>query len=811
MKDTLQKKYICIHGHFYQPPRENAWLDEIEIQESAAPYHDWNDRITDECYAPNCVSRILGPQERIVNIMSNFTRISFNFGPTLLSWMERHQPRVYQRILDADRRSISRFGGHGSAMAQVYNHIIMPLALRRDKETQVKWGIYDFKKRFNRAPEGMWLSETAVDTETLEVLAENDIRFTVLSPYQAKAFREIGSEKWINGINSRQAYICHLPSGKSIYLFFYDGELSQKVAFGGLLNSGQRFVQELMNTFPAFESGSRLVHIATDGETFGHHHRHGDMALAFCLEHIEKNQLATITNYAEFLDLVPVTHEVQIVENSSWSCVHGVERWRSDCGCKTGGEPHWNQEWRIGLRNALDELNQRLAIIYVDELAGYGVDPWLVRNDYIHLFANRSKDNTNAFVKRHFKIDATQEQLTRIIRLLEMQRQAMLMFTSCGWFFNEISGIETIQILQYAARAIQLAELCGFKDIEAEFIKNLGNAKSNLPEYGNGSLIYLQYVIPKKLSLTQIGMHFAVHSLFNETEQLKVLNYDCDQQDIKRYKSGSYILSCGSIQVVSRITYNSEQFRFLLIYLGNHHLIGNTATDMSAESLETVRTQAVKSFLEGNLSALLEIMRCNFFNKSFSFHDLFRDEQLSLLSTAIDQNLDSIVQNYEAINARVYPMMSMMKDFKLQVPMYFQKHMSALTSIKLEKLLKNGNSLSLLTLKEQVREVIQWQLVIDTIRLNYLSTKRLNQLAYTLEKAETDKIDKQVLYITELLSLLGQLNINPHLHELQNVVFYLLKFENQILMEFSTQPVQKSALVSLAELINIQVEMSMSK
>ncbi|MBK7427827.1 MAG: DUF3536 domain-containing protein [Saprospiraceae bacterium] len=807
MKDSLQKKYICIHGHFYQPPRENAWLDEIEIQESAAPYHDWNDRITDECYAPNCVSRILGPQERIVNIMSNFTRISFNFGPTLLSWMERHQPRVYQRILEADKRSISRFGGHGSAIAQVYNHIIMPLALRRDKDTQVKWGIYDFKKRFNRAPEGMWLAETAVDTETLEVLVENNIRFTVLSPYQAKAFRVIGTEKWTNGINSRQAYICNLPSGKSIYLFFYDGELSQKVAFGGLLNSGQRFVQELMNTFHAEESGPRLVHIATDGETFGHHHRHGDMALAFCLDHIEKLQLATITNYAEFLDLVPVTHEVQIVENSSWSCVHGVERWRSDCGCQAGGEPHWNQKWREGLRKALDELNQKLAIIFVDELSTYGIDPWHVRNEYIHLFANRSKDNTRAFVKKHFDTVSNQAELTKIIRLLEMQRQTMLMFTSCGWFFNEISGIETIQILQYAARAIQLSELCGFKDIESEFIMNLSTAKSNLPEYSDASLIYLQHVIPKKLSLTQIGMHFAVHSLFNETEQLKVLNYDCDQQDIKRYKSGSYILSCGSIQVVSRITYNSEQFRFLLIYLGNHHLIGNTATDMSAASLETVRTQAVKSFLEGNLAALLEIMRFNFFNKSFSFHDLFRDEQLSLLSTAIDQNLDTIVQDYEAINGRIYPMMSMMKDFKLQVPLYFQKHMSALISIKLEKLLKNENPLSLIILREQVREVLQWQLTIDTERLNYLSTKRLNRLSYKLEKAETHKIDEQALYITELLLLLEQLNIKPHLHELQNVVFYLLKFENQILMEFSPIPEEKSALVLLADQINIQVDL----
>src|SRR5690606_20278799 len=235
------KKYICVHGHFYQPPRENAWLEKIEHQESATPYHDWNERITQECYGPNGVSRILNDEQRIVDIVNNYSRMSYNFGPTLLSWLETHRPKTYQRIIDSDKASISYFGGHGSAMAQVYNHIIMPLANRRDKETQVIWGLRDFEKRFGRKAEGMWLAETAVDTVPLEVLSEQGIKFTVLAPRQAKQYLRFGESKWTPGIDSKMPYLCKLPSGKEINLFFYDDDRSQAVAFKGLLKDGKEF------------------------------------------------------------------------------------------------------------------------------------------------------------------------------------------------------------------------------------------------------------------------------------------------------------------------------------------------------------------------------------------------------------------------------------------------------------------------------------------------------------------------------------------------------------------------------------------
>ncbi|MBE3091586.1 MAG: glycoside hydrolase, partial [Candidatus Atribacteria bacterium] len=339
-----QKKYICIHGHFYQPSRENPWLEDIELQDSAYPFHDWNEKISEECYKGNSNSRILDKQGNIIKIVNNYSRISFNFGPTLLSWMEKHQPEIYQTVLEGDKISQKRYHGHGSAIAQIYNHIIMPLANDRDKYTQIYWGIKDFQARFRRYPEGMWLSETAVDYRTLEIMADLGIQFTILAPHQAKKIRKMKENTpWqeVNqtSLNTKQPYVCHLPSGKLIYLFFYDGPISHEVSFGDILSNGEKLANRLLKAFSQDNGPPELVHIATDGETYGHHHRFGDMALAYCLHYIEENKLATITNYGEYLEFNPPGYEVEIVENSSWSCFHGIERWRSDCGCYCGIHP----------------------------------------------------------------------------------------------------------------------------------------------------------------------------------------------------------------------------------------------------------------------------------------------------------------------------------------------------------------------------------------------------------------------------------------------------------------------------------------
>ena len=398
------KRFICIHGHFYQPPRENPWLEAVEEEPSARPWHDWNQRIAGECYGPNATARILNDKGLITGIVNNYSRISFNVGPTLMAWMERKAPRTYRAILEADRQSQKRFGGHGSAIAQAYSHMIMPLANRRDKTTQVLWGLKDFSNRFGRDPEGMWLPETAVDTETLEVLSANGVRFTILAPRQAAGYSETGGA-WndVTGekIDTSVPYRCVLPSGRDIVLFFYNGAIARDIAFGDLLGDGTRFAKALLGAFPPDDGSPRLVHAATDGESYGHHHRFGEMALAWCLRNIEHTPGAALTVYGEFLENNTPLREVRIVENSSWSCVHGVERWRTDCGCNTGANPSWKQQWRKPLRQAMDMVRDRLVPLYERESVGLLPDPWKARDAYIELVLDRSLEKTETFLLKH--------------------------------------------------------------------------------------------------------------------------------------------------------------------------------------------------------------------------------------------------------------------------------------------------------------------------------------------------------------------------------------------------------------------------
>ncbi len=557
-------RYICIHGHFYQPPRENPWLETVELQESAAPWHDWNARISAECYSRNAASRILNEQGYIRRICNNYSRISFNIGPTLLTWLEENDPLCYSAILEADRKGTKRYSGHGPAMAQVYNHIIMPLASRRDKDTQVKWGIADFKKRFGRMPEGMWLAECAVDTESLEVLAENGIAFTVLSPYQAQAVKVIGWGGWqdVTGgkIDTRCAYLCKLPSGRSINIFFYDGVLSQRVAFEGLLDDGGTFARELA-TVNAAHGKPVLCNIATDGESYGHHHKHGDMALAYCLECLEHTAGAQLTVYGEYLQFYPPESEVKIIEESSWSCSHGVKRWCDDCSCGDG-TPGYHHKWRKPLREAMNNLRDKLSTIY--ESCGMFHDVWDARNGYINVILDRSDENVDAFLKEHCTQELSPEERVRALMFLEMQRDSLLMFTSCGWFFDEISRIEPVQIMRYAARAIELAKLLTGEDLEPEFMRMLAEAPSNVPELQDGGKIYELRAKQGRADRKQMAAYYGITSLFDDFSREfcegcwdmagSALNVTDDD--------GSSSFSAGKVHVRSNITGLEGQYLF---------------------------------------------------------------------------------------------------------------------------------------------------------------------------------------------------------------------------------------------------------
>ncbi len=648
------ERYICIHCHFYQPPRENPWLEAIELQDSAYPYHDWNERITAECYAPNGSSRLLDGEGRILAIVNNYAKISFNFGPTLLSWIEDRAPRVYQAILDADRESAERFSGHGSAIAQAYNHMILPLANDADKRTQVLWGIRDFEQRFGRRPEGMWLPEAAVDTRTLEILADEGIRFTVLAPRQAGRVRKPGG-RWKDvhgGVDPSRAYLARLPGRKQISLFFYDGPISQAVAFEGLLNNGETFTRRLLSGFSDQRAWPQLMHIATDGETYGHHHRFGDMALAYALHHIESGSDARLTNYGEYLEKHPPEVEVQIVENSSWSCAHGVERWRANCGCNTG-RGDWNQEWRAPLRQALDWLRDEVTPKYEPEAGKLLKNAAAARNDYIRVVLDRSGESLRDFWVNHAAAgaDISHEDRVRALKLLELERHALLMYTSCGWFFDELSGIETVQVIMYAGRVIQLAQELFGDHIEEQFLERLSQARSNLAEHGDGAAIYGKWVKPASVDLLKVGAHYAISSLFEPYgERASVFCYEVDRQDQHSEGSGRARLAVGRAKVCSKITQEEQELTYGALHFGDHIINAGVRAFRGEEEYARLSHEAAAAFAGADLTETIRVLDRHFEGVTYNLRSLFKDEQRKIVNTI----LNSTLQEAEATFRQLY-------------------------------------------------------------------------------------------------------------------------------------------------------------
>jgi alpha-amylase/alpha-mannosidase (GH57 family) len=648
-------RYVCIHGHFYQPPRENPWLNVVEVEDTAAPFHDWNERITRECYAPNTHARLLDREGRIIQLLNNYAWMSFNFGPTLLHWMAQYAPEVHGGLLEADRASQERCRGHGNALAQVYNHMIMPLASRLDKQTQVAWGIADFRHRFSRQPEGMWLAETAVDTESLEVMAESGIRFTILAPRQARRWRKLGAKEWQeppDGIDPSRAYTCRLPSGRSIALYFLDAALSHQVAFEGLLDDGEQFLDRMMKGFDSGREHAQLVHIATDGESYGHHHSHGDMALAYLLFKLAEDPGVKLTNYGEFLELHPPTWEVEIHENSSWSCIHGIERWRSDCGCRMQG--HWEQRWRGPLRDALDRLKSQLDHLFSTRGRECFPNPWAARDAYIQVVLNRDCDATiRSFVARFGHPDLDSEQVVAALRLLEMQQDAMLMFTSCGWFHDEISGIETTQCLRYAARAIHLAKQFN-RDLEQGFAADLAAAPSNLAKYRDGRGVWDQLVRPSVVDLDRVLAHYAISLIYwppGEGARQRVYSYDLEALEVDVRSKGSGHLAIGRLRARSRRTWNEAEASFVVIHFGglDFHTVLEDGAEIDALSHESFKQQLLTTYRSGSLAELANLVSRQFPGRFHRLDDLFRDEQRRIIGIVLEDRFKDYHRAFELL------------------------------------------------------------------------------------------------------------------------------------------------------------------
>lgn len=680
-QQRLKDGFVVIHGHFYQPPRENPWIEVIEREESAFPFHDWNERISSECYWPNAYARILDGKGKILRLFNNYSSISFNFGPTLLSWIEKERPHLYRRILEADRESLRKLG-HGNAMAQAYDHLILPLANERDRETEIFWGIVDFERRFHRRPEGLWLPETAVNYPTLRALIQQGIEYIILSPYQAQRIKPLGGKKWIDvsqgRIDPTQPYRCFLkkPSGEKILdqwidIFFYDGSISREVSFGDLLKDGKLFCERFRMSYQPSKKSPQMIHIATDGETYGHHKKFGEMALAYALFEGFASRGFELTNYGAFLKKFPPLYEVEIDEGpsgegTSWSCGHGVGRWKEDCGCTTGGKEGWNQKWRRPLREALDFLRDELALLFEREGEGIFEDPWKARNHYIEVILDRSPEKIQAFFEKESPRSIEESLKIKGLKLLEMQRHALRMYTSCGWFFADIGGLETRMILQHAARAIELAKEFSDRDLEKSFLKILSEAKSNLPELGNGAQIYERFVKIRSVTTEQLVNHFAISS-FIKKEEKRIFSFYLEKKKEWRREGEELPILIGEVEVTSLPTLEKKTFLYGLLSSRKHLF-----RTWMKENPEPLLFDQIKENLQ-RISPEREEEVANHFSLSlrdrwYPFRDTLKEKREELLLGILQKEMETSLRMYETFYKENKDILNTLADEGFEIP-----------------------------------------------------------------------------------------------------------------------------------------------
>ena len=790
-------RFVCVHGHFYQPPRENPWLEAVETQDSAEPYHDWNERITAECYAPNGAARIVDSRNRILRITNNYARMSFNLGPTLLSWMQEKAPLTYSMVRSADRQSQKHFGGHGSAMAQVYNHVIMPLASTRDRETQIVWGIADFEHRYGRKPEGMWLAETAVDLESLDLLACHGIRFTVLAPHQCARTRPIAAVAvneadpaeaaaktvvWKDttdaSVDTTQPYLVHTSPGHSIAVFFYNGPVSRAIAFDGLLNSGEAFAERLLGGF-GDRAGAQLVHVATDGESYGHHHQHGEMALAYALQLIEEGD-TKLTNFAQFLSNFPPTEEAEIVENSSWSCFHGVERWRSDCGCN-GGKAGWNQKWRAPLREALDWLRDTLAPLVRTTCSALLTDADAARNDYISVILDRSHASVDAFFARHSIRTLTAEERVCALDLMELERNAMLMYTSCGWFFDDISGIETVQIITYAARVLELAAML-FPEtrgvLEKSFTDRLAEAKSNDPQWRDGRYIYDESIRPTVVDLEQVAAHYAISCVFPRAGESSVSDRDrlfCYTiahlwESTLPYGLGQ--LRLGRVRICSILTEECEEAAYGLLHFGDQNVSAAVRRVDADEqkALSALATEIEDAVDASNLTEVVRLMDDYFGESRFSLTSLFADEQRRIVKSILDpamQSLETALTDLYSSHASLLHFLGrsgLPRPAALRVAAQFAIHAQLRRALESDPIDVAGADRLLAQAREDA-------VVVDHPTLGYLADERMHAAMERLQRTPADP--DAVRHALSLATALCRMPFSLDLWQAQNIWYEL--------------------------------------
>ena len=688
------KKYICIHGHFYQPPRENPWLEVVEEQDSAAPFHDWNQRITAQCYAPNSAARILGPKGVINRIFNNYRLISFNFGPTLLLWLQIQAPEVIQALIEADQTSLKRWG-HGNALAQVYNHLIMPLADQRDKLTQIRWGRADFRHRFGHEPEGMWLAETAVDRATLECLAQEGIRFTILAPRQAAEVRPSSDKPWqkvdAGSLDTRRPYRVNLGNGREMAVFFYQPQVSQAIAYEGILRDGGELARRLKGALDPQPGEPQLVSIATDGESYGHHHPFGEMALAYALSVLEADPEVELTNYAAFLAAHPPTWEARIVENSSWSCAHGVERWRSDCGCAVDPGRGWSQAWRAPLREGLENLRLRLARL-TDHLGGdLFKDPWAARDDYVQVLLKGDQDTWREFLARHGRGQLGPREQVQAAKLMECQRWSLYSFTSCAWFFDDLAGIEAVQNLRFAARALQLADDLDGEGWEEGLLADLAKASSNLALEGSGVDIWRRMVQPARVGPRRVAAHAVIEGVTgDEPLPPRVYCWRLEPRGLNHRHNLGMHLAWGRMDVSHRRVGEAHELAFAAMYAGGHEFLAWVSPAEQAQDLDQLGERLEQPLRLLEKFRLQEILEQTLPGRRFTLGDLFLEGRRGMARGMLELALSRYKETARSLYEANRDLMLFLRQINVPLPRLFTSLAEAMLGEELVDALEEG-------------------------------------------------------------------------------------------------------------------------
>ncbi len=647
------KSALIIHGHFYQPPRENPWTGLVDAEASAAPFHDWNARIHHECYRPNGFARVYDEANAVLRVVDNYRHMSFNFGPTLASWLEEHEPATYRRVIDADRTSASEHGGHGNAIAQAYNHAILPLLNERDLRTQIRWGLTDFRHRFGRDAEGLWLPETACDHRTLGALIDEGMRFAILAPGQASRIKDAEGWRAVTQIDPGQPYRYLHPdgSGRSLSLFFYDGSVSLGIAFEGLLTSSRAFVDRLER---ASGGSGTLVHAVTDGESYGHHHRHGERCLAYALTTEAPRRGFWVTNYGEWLDHVPATVEVDIElgpdgRGSSWSCAHGVGRWYRDCGCHTGGKHGWNQRWRTPLRLALDGLRDEAAEFFESAAGDLCTDPWALRDDAIKLFSNRAA-NRAGFLQRHGLERHGDAKRARLFAVLEQQRNAMTMYTSCGWFFSDPSGLEAVQVLRYAGKLIEQLREEGAPDPEARFLEVLAEVQSNHPERGNGADIYREAVRGSRVTPQALAAHVSMRRFAADSRATNRAGHQRYEVAYERSEEGGRMRICLSHLVFTDdATGRKSEFACCAMHFGGIDLHCLVKAFPGADPFQQSEARILVAVRSGSLLTALRVVQEELGPAAFGIESVLPSERESLSQALFSVLRERYAAHFETV------------------------------------------------------------------------------------------------------------------------------------------------------------------